>query len=339
MSAGRAPVRLTSVAPPVATSDVQVGWLAAGVRDVTASDTVDDAESRRLYEALGAVPGRVLDAVAQGDSRPDEAAEVAGVAGVLQGLLRTHVRETGTARYARVHEVLEEVCREAGQNELTASCASALCDAGGFDRALVSRVEGSSWAPGVLHVAGVGPAPLGGRSVSLVSGLPETEAVRRRLPALVPVDPDGWAEHPLAGAGVETPYLVAPLVTEGRVIGLLHADNALTGRLLTQLDRDVLQMFADGFTRAYERATLLERVVRQREQIRATLSTPSAVGAGLDPAAVRFTRARAAAAAAPARIAGSAVEVHDETSLTAREHEILALLATGATNLEIADRL
>jgi DNA-binding CsgD family transcriptional regulator len=318
---------------------VHVGWLAGGVRDLMATDTVDDVQGRRLYDALGDVPVRAVAAVTDGRVCGLDAGDVAGVAGVLQGLLRRHVRETGSTRFARVQEVLEAVSLDAGPNELSAACPAALCDAGGFDRALVSRVEGSSWTPGVLHVRGAGPVLVRAGQVVLVSGLPETDVVRRRQPQLVLPQPDGWTDHPLTGAGVRRAYVTAPLVADGRVIGLLHADNQPSGRPLTKLDRDVLQLFADGFTRAYERAALLERVVRQREQIRQTLLSQRSPGPGLDPAAVRFSRACPGSAAAAPRPVATAVEVQDDRQLTAREHEILSLLATGATNLEIADRL
>jgi DNA-binding CsgD family transcriptional regulator len=330
-------------APSITADGVQVGWLLAGVRDLLSSDTVDDEASRHLYESLGEVPVQVAAAVGCGLRREEiaQATGAAALAGVLQGLLRKHIRTTGSARFAQVQRVLELLGRSDDAAELTAGCAASACAAGGYDRALLSRVEGSSWSPGVVHESDSGPyRGVAGvaEDLPLAAGRPETEAVRRRVPVLAGAT-GGHDEHPLTGAGTHTPYVVAPVVVEGRVIGLLHADKALTGRPLTRLDRDVLQLFVDGFARAYERVALLERLARQREHVRATLA-PYATPGDADPALVRLTRAcTPVPELRSAHVLASAAENSQTGRLTAREHEILRLLATGATNMVIAERL
>ena len=97
---------------------------------------------------------------------------------------------------------------------------------------------------------------------------------------------------------------------------------------------------ASELRRAYEGAVIAERVERLRERLRQALDPEDAGVAVLDPTVVRFARASTSVAAlTPVRALSAAAEDRGEHALTPREHEILALLATGATNLQIADQL
>jgi DNA-binding CsgD family transcriptional regulator len=343
-------VRSTAVLARQRSAEVKtrVGQLMADARDVLAGDSVDDERSRELHGALGLVPAQVLGETPE-DALP-EAADAAALSGLIQGRLRDHVVEARSQRFGRVQDVLAEIGRGTSPSELIALVAQALCRGCGFDRALVSRVEGSSWVPAVLHVEGGTPDSPGSGlagllsselAIPLTSGLAETDLVRRRAPLLVSdAQNDPRTFRPLVETGASSAYVAAPIVVDHRVIGLLHADNVLSGRVLTGMDREMVQVFADGFARVYERAALVERVARQRDQIRATFSDVDFGFGELDPTAVRLSRACSPALDAGAvRVVSTAVEAQGTNGLTSREREILALLATGATNSQIAERL
>lgn len=326
-----------------ARAGVQVDRLLAGVRHLVHHDTIDHDACRDLYADLGAVPVQVAAAADCGlsDEQAAEAVDTAALAGELQRVLRRHVRTTTSTRFGQVQCELSRLGRLDEPAALAAAAAAAVCAAGGFDRAMLSRVDGSSWFAGSVHVAAAGPCleerPVRG-GLTLTAGRPETEAVRRRVPVLAPAT-GGAQDHPLPGAGTCAPYLVAPLAVEGRVVGLLHADNAPSGRLLTRLDRDALQLFADGFGRAYERVALLERLARQREHVRALLA-PDGVDTEPDRPVVRLARSCPAPAdGGGLSVLRSASELPQTGRLTSREHEILRQLATGATNAAIAEQL
>ena len=59
----------------------------------------------------------------------------------------------------------------------------------------------------------------------------------------------------------------------------------------------------------------------------------------LDPTVVRLSRSTAIEALPPIEVERTAVEWRCDRVLTLREQQILTLLATGATNLQIAARL
>src|SRR5690606_28022985 len=132
---------------------------------------------------------------------------------------------------------------------------------------------------------------------------------------------------------VLTSYVAAPVLSGDRVIGLLHADNR--GMEMVELDRDVLWLFAIGFAQVFERAVLLERLREQRDQVRDAMRTVERV---LDDVANNtidlVTRSEGASVGVPAPLRPVATDrAHElEGLLTARELEVLGLMATGATN-------
>jgi DNA-binding NarL/FixJ family response regulator len=124
------------------------------------------------------------------------------------------------------------------------------------------------------------------------------------------------------------------------VVGLLHADGGPTGRSLRFVDRTFIGMFADAVGVIHERgllgetteqlqrsaAALGEGVVRCAEEI--TTNPPT--GRDLElPQIGRLMKFGGAPKLAPNRL----------TVLTNRERQVLALLASGATNAELADQL
>jgi DNA-binding CsgD family transcriptional regulator len=292
---------------------------------------VDADASAHLFAALGEVPLRVVD----GALPAGQAVEATRLALGLQGDLRDHVRLTQSTAFARVQDAMAALSRGATPTELLEGAATALCQSCGFDRALISRVEGSSWVPRVVH-AGDGPdltELLTDLHIPLKAGLVETEVVRRRTPALVEdAQSDPRTFRPMVEQGEIGSYVVAPIVVADKVVGLFHAD--LLRRSVTGGSRDLVQLFADCFGRAYEAAVLAERVAHQREHLRRAFFLADAEGELVDPTVVSFSRRPGLAATGPIAMAQES-----DNGLTAREQEILVLVSTGATNLQIAERL
>jgi DNA-binding CsgD family transcriptional regulator len=234
-----------------------------------------------------------------------------------------------------------------------------LCAAMIFDRVMVSRVSGSTWLPLALYAAcddghlieidepGVG---VEGLEVSLASPLVEAEVVRRRLPALVQdAANEPRAHQPLVERTGTRDYVVAPVVAGNSVIGLLRAGNTGGERPLTAMDCDLLRMFADGVGLVYERADLTEREERQSRTVAEVCEAAERTLHGLESAPILELRATPVRTtpgreSKPVPRAGrdpknAGRDTGRLARLTAREREVLALLAGGATNAQLADRL
>jgi DNA-binding CsgD family transcriptional regulator len=123
--------------------------------------------------------------------------------------------------------------------------------------------------------------------------------------------------RPLAHVARTEAYAVAPIVRDGRTIGLLHADHYGSGRQLDELDREILWTFATGVGWAME--DIAARVVRNARSAN-DLTADEAFGELLGNGASNETSGPIAA-------------------LTAREREVLELLAEGASNAAVGEAL
>jgi DNA-binding CsgD family transcriptional regulator len=124
-------------------------------------------------------------------------------------------------------------------------------------------------------------------------------------------------------------YVVTALVVQGNTVGLLHADAgpAPGGRALDPLDAEVAARYAEGLTGVFERAVLREMLQLHHHELRSGVEWMSARLGQL------ATRGDAASAAA------HPTDSDGGEALTARELDVLRLLARGQTNLEIAHAL
>lgn len=168
----------------------------------------------------------------------------------------------------------------------------------------------------------------------LVDAAPELEAVTTQLPVLV----RGLSsqDSPLMQTVVDlldvTEYVVAPIVHAGRVVGLVHGDRYGSGIPLTEVDRELLWLFATGLGWALRDAAVAHHY-----------DTPSGIAA--TPSEVVESRLASLVhdlATVPGGWAeGELPPIADDrlAQLTPREREVLVLLASGASNSSIAATL
>jgi DNA-binding NarL/FixJ family response regulator len=284
--------------------------------------------------------------------------------GATLGQLGAALVELQTFRSAaHDHEVHERLGRlealEAGlaplrgihnPEDLLSKACEAVVHSCGFDRAMLSRVEDSTWRPWKSFAVADREFEREFRSwitqtqkIPLDHLLLESEMIRRHGPALVthPED-DSHVYQPLVEVSGLKSYVAAPLMPTGRVIGFLHADYETA--TVTELDRDILWAFAEAFGQIFERAVLLTRLRDQREQVREAMRTVEQVLEELANAEIDLgvRVAGEGARGAPTRLPpgpSPAPGSRIDSLLTPRELEVLTLMATGATNNRIAEQL
>jgi DNA-binding CsgD family transcriptional regulator/GAF domain-containing protein len=308
----------------------------------------DDAITRALFDELADVPGRVVSACAAGSIDSADAALLAESARSLLGELGSIARSVRAGSFERINDAFMSLSSDMTPDDLVAAAPEMLCRIWDFDRAMISRVRGSSWIPAILHIGAGLDDPVNIRlaetittlEVPLTGSLIETDILRRRAATLV----DGAAverhpSHILAGVTQSRAYVAAPIVIADRVAGFVHADTYSSRRVLTSADRVALQAFADMFGLAYERAAMAEKLRKQHGAIEQALTSAAnsvaEIGSDVGQLVRTETRERPVASVDPVR----GHDPFEASNLNRREWEILGLLATGATNRQIAATL
>jgi len=203
-----------------------------------------------------------------------------------------------------------------------------------FDRVLISEVRERALEPRSLwsrdREQQPGPAldQLRSAPIRLEYPLIEEEVATRQRLQIVDVR---TSRSRAAGRLVELlhwdAYVVAALTVQGSTVGLLHADTTASGRELDAVDAEIAAQFTEGLAGVFERAVLRETLQLHHQELQSAVKWMSGRLGQL--AAEAADRGVAAAAADPAIV----------DSLTARELEVLALMARGQTNLAIANAL
>jgi DNA-binding CsgD family transcriptional regulator len=243
---------------------------------------------------------------------------------------------------------LSELRRVTDQDELLETVCEAAAGACGFDRVMLSRVDDGVWRPWRSYSRDIGPPERDFLAwmrevpeIQLSRMMLESELVRRREGAIVTdASSDPRVYRPLFEVAAQTSYVAAPIVTGDRVIGLLHGD--IDGGEVVDLDRDILWFFAIGFAQIFERAVLLSRLRDKRAEMMAATRSLEAILDDLTSSEVALATRQETSAVAVSRAVRPVVAARPpvlEGLLTSRELEVLALMATGATNDRIAQRL
>ena len=292
-------------------------------------------------------PLRALTAVAERwESAVVGPAEIAELINETETALGDLARRPGSRPLLasrRVSAALERVRAGTTYQDVVRAAPAELCWAGDFDRVLLSRIEGTIWRPEAWHAAGADLSPqtvafgeyINGAEISLGSGMIEAEVIRRRRTVLVDSADDARTLPALVEVAGCQSYVVAPIVAGDQVVGMIHADAQPSGRVLDECDRVTLRSFADGLGLVLERLALLETIDDRRGQISAALAAAERAVEELSSAPIRFE-------VAPTPDEKTHMAPRDaplDKLLTAREREVFAVLVSGATNAEIADRL
>jgi DNA-binding CsgD family transcriptional regulator len=247
----------------------------------------------------------------------------------------------------RAQEGLERLRHIANPATLLERVTREICGSCGFERGVLSKIEGSEWILAGAHFeehedwAGEFVRFGSQARPTLTHTLLETQMARRREPALVtdamnnPHTHKPFVEHSQARC-----YVGAPIMPRGRVIGFFHADHHFSGRPVDALDRDMLWAFTAGFAYVYERAVLLERLREQRARIEEMATSTATIVSDLCESDVGVERLERDRAQVRGRTAALAAGGRDNPLLlTPREIEVLSLMAAGATNALIAREL
>jgi DNA-binding CsgD family transcriptional regulator len=321
--------------------------------------SLDRREAQSMREALAAAE-RLLGRQASGaEPDPEVVAElIAALEAELGeaeagGAAHEQQLERLRARFRRRREAFARLeSGVAGLREMTSPPAifdaapRRLVESSEFERALLSRVDEGRMAAAAAFFeddpdgAAAALERLAERPIALEHPLLEAEVLRRRrATAVAEAGVNPRVSPVLTEAMRWSSYVAAPVVIQGRVVAVLHADRREGA--LDVLDRDVLWRFAAGLARAYESASLRRRLRREGEYTRRFLDRLDARLAELSDSAIEFapgSSAAAARASLPAASAADGAQAFDGL-LTRRELEILALLAEGLSNRRIADRL
>ncbi len=307
----------------------------------------DGRDFTRIQCALGLAHDR-LAALASGAEIATPAA--AGLIGLLTkiGQLQVQVGQTQimqrNSRYGAVRNALSRLHGIDSIEQMIERAPAELCRCG-FDRAIISRVEESTWWVESVHVTAdpewASEIARVGREhpMHIDHTLVESEILRRRAPVLVrDAQHDARTNAFIGQASLSRSYVAAPIMPNGRIIGLLHADCYNSRRHVDDEDFAVLWMFAEGFGYAYQRTALSERLRLARNEIQRMARDIATAAEDLCTSRAMLGRPQPHldSRCVPPVAASLAACTSIESRLSPREIEVVSLMAEGKSNREIA---
>jgi DNA-binding CsgD family transcriptional regulator len=243
--------------------------------------------------------------------------------------------------YERVRQAVDSLAHLGPASEIVDRCPAAAAAAADLDRVVLSRIDEGALVVERVHTSGDHANGVGEglRDVALRLSYPllECELLRRRQARLVAdIDHEQPARYAFLDTLCWREYVAVPIFVDAVAVGFLHGDRAPGRRPLAQLDAEALEHFAAGFALVFERAVLRRRLRDQRREIRRIASWAEARTGELSDGAIRLSGDRAEEqdrrAAAPEMLTEDGLATH----LTAREIDVLRLMADGKTNDDIA---
>jgi len=252
--------------------------------------------------------------------------------------LEREIVESGYVRRSDALERVADAVRRLGEigspQGILDRAAEELGASSAFDRVIVGEVRGERlevralWSGADPDGAATALDELRRTPVQLEYPLVEDEVARGQRTEIVQarVARSRGARRFVEVFGWDS-YVVAPVVVQGVTVGLLHADASVSGRGLDSLDVEVASLYAEGLAGVFERAVLREMLQLHHHELRSAAEWMS----------TRLGQLAAGAGDAPVAVGAGDPTAAD--ALTARELEVLQLLARGQTNLEIARTL
>ncbi|WP_157227685.1 GAF domain-containing protein [Gordonia aichiensis] len=143
-----------------------------------------------------------------------------------------------------------------------------ICQSLSFGRAMISSVRSAVWLPRHLHIE-CDDSPENSAFMSYVDGarIPlsyaplETEIVRNRSASICArPDDDKRTFKEIVEVSHSVGYVAAPIVSNGRVIGILHADRPNGNGRVDEADLAVLSALSECLSTVFERAILEDRL-------------------------------------------------------------------------------
>ncbi|WP_250548612.1 helix-turn-helix transcriptional regulator [Pseudonocardia sp. H11422] len=181
----------------------------------------------------------------------------------------------------------------------------------GFDRVVYARLSRTRWEPAAVF--GRPPEEAPGVEALTAERCPAEHLV---LEQLSPVVVDATRADRLLPLSWCPSYIVTPIVDRGVVVGLLHAGNLDPARTPAALDTEILWTFAEALVSCLAAARAVDAL---RDLVTRMTEVAGGFGGTDGGPAARLPEAAA--------------------SMTAREREVLELMAAGQTNGQIARRL